>query len=267
MHASAGNSPLDMSATLADLPDRAAALHGRLAERTPRVHCITNTVAQAFTANVLLAVGAIPSMTIAPQEIGGFVAGADAVLINLGTIDSSRREAMEIAVTAANDHGLPWVLDPAFIERSRSRASFARELLDKRPRALRLNRAEFETLAGSAPSEVLAAEVARRHHGVVALTGAVDLIADGTHLAHIANGHPLMSRVTAVGCATSALVAAGLAVEIDAFTATAAALLICGVAGEIAAARARGPGSFAVELIDALAALDRAALTAHAKVS
>jgi hydroxyethylthiazole kinase len=75
-----------------------------------------------------------------------------------------------------------------------------------------------------------------------------------------------MARVTAMGCAASALVGATLAVEPDAWKATAAALIIIGVAGEMAAARARGPGSFAMEILDAVYALDRDTLIAKAKV-
>ena len=71
------------------------------ARRGPRVHCITNAVAQNFTANVLLAAGCVPSMTLSPEEIGPFVAGAQALLVNLGTFDSERREATEIAVETA----------------------------------------------------------------------------------------------------------------------------------------------------------------------
>src|SRR5712691_4895713 len=83
---------------LADLPDVAAAILARLAARSPRVHCITNAVAQNFTANVLLAAGAVPSMTVAPEEIVDFVTRADALLINLGTLDRERREAAEMAI-------------------------------------------------------------------------------------------------------------------------------------------------------------------------
>ena len=79
--------------------DQAAAVVLRLRAGTPRVHCITNTVAQNFTANALLAAGCIPSMTLSAEEIGIFVAGADALLVNLGTLDSERRQAAEIATT------------------------------------------------------------------------------------------------------------------------------------------------------------------------
>jgi hydroxyethylthiazole kinase len=76
-----------------------------------------------------------------------------------------------------------------------------------------------------------------------------------------------MTKVTAMGCAGSALVAACLAVESDAWLATVAALVAFGVAGEVAAARARGPGSFAVEIVDAVHALDRGTLTERARVT
>ena len=87
----------------------------RVRERRPRIHCITNAVAQNFTANLLLAAGAIPSMTVAPDEIADFVASADALLVNLGTFDRERREAVEIAVKQVVNAGRPWVLDPVFI--------------------------------------------------------------------------------------------------------------------------------------------------------
>src|SRR5215472_14459887 len=93
-----------------DFSDIAAAVLRRIREQSPRVHCITNTVAQQFTANVLLAAGAVPSMTLSPQEIGNFVAGADALLVNLGTFDAERRAAVETALQAAVAHGKSWLL-------------------------------------------------------------------------------------------------------------------------------------------------------------
>jgi hydroxyethylthiazole kinase len=106
----------------------------RLRDRGPRVHCITNAVAQNFTANVLLAAGCVPSMTLSPEEIGPFVAGAQGLLVNLGTFDGERREATTIAVETAVRHKLPWVLDPVFVDRAPPRAVFARELIGRRPR-------------------------------------------------------------------------------------------------------------------------------------
>jgi hydroxyethylthiazole kinase len=250
-----------------ELPIIAADIFARLRAHTPRVHCITNSVAQALTANTLLAVGAVPSMTIAPEEIGGFVRRAGALLVNLGTFDAGRGNATEVALEAARGANLPWVLDPVFIDRSELRAAYAKMLLKRKPAAIRLNRNEFFAFAGAGADEDTLAGFAREQGVVVGLTGATDLVTDGTRRAALANGHPLMSKVTALGCAESALVAACLAVEGDAWRASAAAILAMGVAGEIAAKRARGPGSFAVEMLDALHALDRDALISHAKVT
>ena len=247
---------------LIELADIAADLLARIRARRPSVHCITNSVAQQYTANMLLAAGAVPSMTIAPGEIGAFVAGADALLVNLGTFDGERKSAVEAALAAAA--GKPWLLDPVFVERSAARAAFARQLVDRRPTAVRLNQAEFAALASEG---VPAEHFAKTHGSVVALTGEVDLVVDGERRATIANGDPLMGLVTAMGCAGSALVCAALAVEADAWLAAVAAVAALGVAGEVAAQNARGPGSFANAIIDALYRLDRSTLRARLKVS
>ena len=250
----------------ADLPAITADILARVRARAPRVHCITNAVAQAFTANMLLAAGAVPSMTIAPDEIGPFVARADALLVNLGTFDAERRAAVDVAITAAGGR-VPWVLDPVFIDRAPARAAYARTLVAKAPRAIRLNAAEFGALAGTQPTETALAGYALEHRTVLGLTGATDLVTDGGRHARIENGHPLMGRVTAMGCAASALVATCLAVEPDAWLATAAGLIALGVAGEAAAGRARGPGTLAVEIVDALHNLDRAMLLERGRVA
>ena len=248
-----------------DMPQVAAALIERLRTRTPRVHCITNAVAQNFTANVLLAIGAIPSMTLSPEEIGPFVTGADTLLVNLGTFDRERREAAGIAIEAAGRNGVPWVLDPVFVERSAARAEFARALVERGPAALRLNAAEFSALAGIAATHGSVAAYARDNKTAIGLSGETDWVADGERFAAIANGHALMMRVTAMGCAASALVAACLAIEMDAWAATAAALVMFGIAGEIAAETAAGPASFSVAFVDALFSLDGPTLLARAK--
>jgi hydroxyethylthiazole kinase len=245
----------------------ATELLSRLRERRPRVHCITNAVAQTFTANVLLAAGAVPSMTIDAEEVADFVTGADALLVNLGTFDAGRRAATGIAIETANNNGKPWVLDPVFIDRTARRSAFARDLVAAKPRAIRCNRAEFEALAGTVPEGGALARYALDSGGVVGLTGAIDLVTDGARLAAIANGDPLMTRITAMGCAASALVAAALSVADDAWAATAAALLWIGVAGDVAAKTAAGPGSLAIGLLDTLYRLDADTLITHARLT
>jgi hydroxyethylthiazole kinase len=249
-----------------ELPHFTSDILMRLRARAPRVHCITNAVAQTFTANVLLAAGAIPSMTISTDEVGAFVARADALLVNLGTFDAERRAATAAALDVVGETRKPWLLDPVFIDRSEPRAAFAKALVGRKPTAIRLNAGEFTALAGAEHEDATLAKYARDMGTTVALTGTVDRITNGANAIAIENGHPLMARVTAMGCAASALTAAFLAVETDPFAATAGALLCFGVAGGIAGERATGPGSFPASLLDALYALDEKTLKDKAHV-
>lgn len=224
----------------------------RLREKAPRVHCITNTVAQTFTANVLLALGAVPSMTIAPEEVEAFASGADGLLINLGTLDDSRRKAIPLAIAAARAAGRPIVVDPVFVNRSPVRCAFARELLQTHPTLLRVNADE---LAALFPGEA-AAGVAGGTGITLVVTGEADHVAGAGGDIALRNGHPLLARVTATGCAGGAVMAAFLAVEEDPVVASAAALSVFNVAGEIAAERSRGPGSLVPAFLDALYLID-----------
>ena len=186
-----------------------AEILARLRARRPRVHCITNNVAQNFTANALLAAGCVPSMTLAAEEIGAFVASADALLVNLGTFDAERREAAATAIEVAAEEGVPWVLDPVFIDRSPPRAAYARTLIAQRPRVIRLNRAEFTALAGAEP-DADALTVMRSIRSRSSRSPARSTWLPTVRAMSPKNGHPLMARVTAMGCAASALVAACL---------------------------------------------------------
>jgi hydroxyethylthiazole kinase len=249
----------------AELAVRTGELLALVRERRPRVHCITNSVVQELTANVLLAAGAIPSMTTSPEEIGHFAASADALLVNLGTMDGERRDAIDIALEVARDDGIPWVLDPVLIDRSEPRAELARALAMKEPRVVRANAGEFSTLMrGQADPDGLD-RFALDNITVAACTGAVDIVTSGAKRARIESGHAYMAQVTGIGCAETALIAAFVAVEDDEFVAAVAGLLVMGVAGEIAAQAVKGPGSFSPALIDAIAALDAAQIERHAR--
>lgn len=252
---------------MSELAQRAASLLALLRERSPRVHCITNTVVQGFTANVLLAAGAVPSVTTSASEIGYFVSGADALLVNLGTFDGERRETIDIALEVAFDDGVPWLLDPVFIDRSPPRADYARTLAVKEPRVVRANAAEFAALTGRETTPESLDKFALDHITIAACTGAIDLVTSGTKRARIENGHPWMTQVTGIGCAETALIAALVAVEDDEFVAAAAGLLIAGVAGELAAENASGPGSFAVNFLDVLSSVEPAGIAARGNLA
>lgn len=252
------------------LPKRAGELLYRLRQSQPRIHAITNAAAQVFTANLLLASGAIPSLTIAPEEVASFTEKASALLVNLGTLDSERRKAFPIAIEAARAANRPWVLDPVFIDSSPVRLNAARDLLDRDPAILRCNACEFSALAGESlpPSKPSVAAFAKRHSLTVALTGASDIVSDGVQrTVTLSNGHPLMGMTTAMGCAGTALIAAFAALSRDKFEAAAAALLVIGIAGEIAGEAASGPGSFPSCFLDALYRLDADTIINRARIS
>jgi hydroxyethylthiazole kinase len=240
----------------------AAELLDRLRQRRPRIHCITNTVAQEITANAVLAVGATPSVTISRDEIAAFVAGADALLVNLGTLDPAHREVIAVAIATARDKAIPWVLDPVFIDRSAVRAAYAREIAAQGPALVRGNAGEIVVLGEGEDAGALALRLG----AVVAATGGTDRITDGWRSVGIANGHALMASVTGMGCAGAAVTAAFLSVGDDPLAATASALLVLGVAGEVAAGTARGPGSFAPAYLDALYRMDAPELSARARI-
>ena len=245
--------------------------------RGPLVHCMTNIVVAGFTANVLLAVGASPAMVENSEESAEFAQVADAVLVNLGTLSPDKVTAMRAAVSSAARAGTPWVLDPVAVGALAYRTRFAAELLTSGPAVIRGNPSEILSLAGAADSAgrgvdstigsgdafERAAELARREGTTVAVSGVIDYITDGTAVLEVRTGHKMMTRVTGVGCALGALVAASCAVESSPLIAAGAATTILTVAAEVAVSRSEGPGSFAVSLLDALYNLDSATLRAH----
>lgn len=255
-----------------DLADSAATLLGVLRQTPPLTHCITNAVVTGFTANVLLALGAAPAMVDIVGEAEMFAGVASGLLVNLGTPTPEQRTASLEAVAGATASGTPWVLDPVAIGALPVRTALAHRLVELRPTAIRGNASEILALAGlstggrgvdATDSTDAAADaalaLARRTAAVVAVSGPVDLITDGERVLRIANGHELLIRVTGGGCALGAVMAAFLgaarATQHDALTAVAAASLIYTIAAERAAEASTGPGSFAVALLDALAAV------------
>ena len=251
-------------------PDAARLLAKLRAER-PLVQAITNYVSMDVAANALLAIGASPAMVHANEEVEDFVAIANALVVNIGTLSPGWVVGMETAAKAATRLGKPWVLDPVGVGATRLRDEATSRLLTLKPTIVRGNASEImasaraaglseEAVAPKGVDSAHGVEAARapaialaRHQGcVVAATGAVDFVTDGERSVAIANGSPLMAKVTALGCALSAIVAAFAAVEPDAFLAAAAAIGVYGVVGEIAAARAPLAGSFRVAFIDAL---------------
>jgi hydroxyethylthiazole kinase len=253
----------------------------RMRERKPLIHQITNFVVMNETANVTLALGALPVMAHAREEVEEMVGIAGALVLNIGTLSPHWVEAMLAAGRMANERRVPVVLDPVGVGATRYRTETAKRILAEVDVAvLRGNAGEIATLvgieaevrgvesigAGGDPAG-LAREAARALGVVASVTGPVDHVSDGERVIAIANGHPLMASITGTGCMSSAVTGCFLAVAGSPLDAAAEALVAFGVAGEDAARGAKGPGSFHVNLYDGLAALDPATLDARAKVS
>ena len=252
-----------------------------LRERKPLVHQITNYVVMNETANATLALGALPVMAHAREEVEQMAGLASALVLNIGTLSEHWIEAMLLAGRAARARGIPVVLDPVGAGATAYRTEAARRILDAvEVTVLRGNAGEVATLVGaeaevrgveSIASGIEPAELARaaaRRLGVVAsVTGPVDHVSDGETVLAIANGDALLAAVTGTGCMSSALTGCFLAAKPqEPLAAAAEALAAFGVAAEDAAAGAAGPGTFHARLYDALAALDPETLDSRVRV-
>jgi hydroxyethylthiazole kinase len=254
----------------------------RVREQKPLVHQITNYVVMNETANATLALGALPVMAHAREEVEEMVGLAGALVINIGTLSPLWVDAMLAAGRAANERGIPVVVDPVGAGATRYRTETAKRLLTEVDvTVLRGNPGEVGTLVG-ADAEVrgvesisvgrgpadLAREAARTLGLVASVTGPIDHVSDGETVLAVQNGHELLATVSGTGCMSTAITGCFLAAKADEpLEAAAEALAAFGVAGEDAAAVASGPGSFHAALYDALYNLDPATLDARARIS
>lgn len=238
----------------------------RIRGQSPLVHNITNYVAMNVTANALLAIGASPVMAHAVEEVEDMVRIANALVINIGTLSRFWIEAMFRAARAAKTRDIPIVLDPVGAGATPYRTETAVKFLaDIRPSIIRGNASEIRSLLmsesatkgvdsrhGAEEAVEAAAAISRQYGCVVSVSGEVDFIVEGGSITRVANGHPLMPRVTGLGCTASALTAAFAAVNASYAAAAANAMAVMGIAGEIASLTSRGPASFLTAFIDAL---------------
>ena len=263
-----------------DLAELTAQSLARIRERTPLIHNITNFVVMNDTANILLALGASPVMAHAIEEVREIVAYAGALVLNIGTLEERWIEAMIAAGEEANARGIPVALDPVGAGATTFRTATTERILSRvKVAVVRGNAAELATIAGmeakirgvdsvdSGDPALAAGLAAARFGGAAVVSGAVDYVSDGSRVAEIHNGHPLMGRITGSGCMATATVGAFLAVEPDPFLAAAEAMIAFGIAGELAAEHSAGPGTFRAELMDAVAALDEDTILARARAS
>ena len=246
---------------------RAGEVLRKLAEERPLVHHITNYVTVNLVANVTLSTGALPVMAHAAEEVEEMSAAASALVINIGTLDRSQVESALLAGNSANESGVPVVLDPVGAGATTLRTQTAERLLT----ALEIsvvcgNAGEIATLAGlsaevrgveslAGDAEEATKEAAHALGITVAATGETDYVSDGTRALAVENGYPLMGRVVGSGCASTAVAGCFAAVGGGDVETVAGALAYFGRAGEVAAGKAAGPGTFEPRLLDALAGL------------
>ncbi len=238
----------------------------KIREVSPLVHNITNYVAMNFTANALLAVGASPVMSHAVEEVEEMVSIAGSLVINIGTLDAYWVDGMRKAASKAHELGKPWVLDPVGAGATAYRTRTALELIDDyHPSIIRGNGSEIMALTSydtkskgvdsSATSESAlqsALRLAEKSGSVVIISGATDFITDGTRIECVKNGSELMTKVTAMGCTASSMVGAFAAINGNPFEASAHAMALMSICGEIAADKHPSPGSLQTSFVDEL---------------
>ncbi len=263
----------------------------RVHTTTPLVHCITNYVTATDCANALLACGSSPIMSDEPMDVEDITSLCGALVLNIGTLNAQSIAGMRAAGAKATALGHPIVLDPVGAGASALRTETASELLDEYGvSVIRGNMSEVKALAGASAttrgvdadpadavtdenleqSAAFAKKVAARTGAVVAITGAIDVVADAERAFAIRNGSPLMGKITGAGCMLSCITGAFAAADDGALLeSTVAAVASMGVAGQMAQARmgrADGSGTFRTYLIDALFHMNGDILEQHAMV-
>jgi hydroxyethylthiazole kinase len=252
----------------------------KVRQSNPLIHNITNIVVANFSANGLLALGASPVMADAVEEVADMAKVANAVVLNIGTLNRDTVEAMMVAGKSANEHGIPVILDPVGAGATPYRTQVCQTLLKEVSFSIiRGNAAEIANLIGekweikgvdAGSSEVNVREIAigaaKKLNTVVVVTGKDDIISDGLTSYVVHNGHPILTKVTGTGCLLTAVVGAFAAVESNKIEAATAALVFYGVAAEIAANQTdgQGPGSFQIEFLNQLSLVSSSEIDLYA---
>lgn len=258
----------------------------QVAAQRPLVHCITHPITMNDSANLILAVGAIPNMASHPQEVAEITASSDVLSVNLGNITDDRMKAMQISGQQALRLGKPVVIDIVGAACSTLRRTFAEQFIQQyKPAVIKGNASEIRCLCGlpshaegaDAGSEDLVCQgtdspfvqavtaYAQAHKAVVMASGPVDVITDGVHCWGVANGTPYLARMTGTGCMLGALTAVYTAHHKPVEAAVLAAVMM-GLAGEKAAEPYEGMGTFHYRLLDAFSTMTTEEICRQAKI-
>ncbi|MEI6840711.1 MAG: hydroxyethylthiazole kinase [Methanomicrobiales archaeon] len=257
-----------------------SAMLGLIRQNKPLIHHITNYVTVNDCANITLCIGASPVMSHALEEVEEMVGHAGALVLNIGTLDSSQAASMLLAGHAANNLNIPVIVDPVGAGATRYRTNFVQRLIEElQISVMKGNAGEIGVLAGAdahvrgvdsgdvngnLPS--IAQNFAHESGITIIMTGATDIVSNGRQIITIENGHPMMGRISGTGCMATSVIASFVAVSRNTAEASAAALAAFGIAGERAAAGTSGPGTFKSALFDQLSHLTPAELGTDAKI-
>jgi hydroxyethylthiazole kinase len=263
-----------------------------LKENPPLIHCITNYVTVNDCANILLACGASPIMADDENEVEEITSICGGLYINIGTLNEQTVKSMFKSGKKANELCRPVILDPVGAGASSFRTSTAFKLLNEvKLSVIRGNISEIKTVSyGSGTTKGVDADISdiiteenlneavlytkklsEKTGAVIAVTGAIDIVADSKKAYVIRNGNPMMAKVTGTGCMLTALIAAFCtANKTELLEAAAAAVCVMGLCGELAFSKILksnlGTASYRTYIIDEISKMNISALREGMKI-
>ncbi|MEN2465677.1 hydroxyethylthiazole kinase [Ornithinibacillus sp. JPR2-1] len=233
----------------------------------PLIHHLTNQVVMNFTANGLLSFGGAPIMAKAEEEAAAMATIADGLLLNIGTLSANDLQAMIAAGKAANQKGIPVVLDPVGVAATPYRSNAVKQLLEEvQPTVIKGNAGELAHLVnvpwqtkgvdsfGDGNIEEIARKVAKTYQTTAVLTGKRDVISTTESTTINGTGHPLLAKVTGAGCLLGSIIAACLTTDDSPYEQAQTAVAFYGLAAEYTASQeqVKASGTFIPHFIDAL---------------
>ncbi len=236
-------------------------------ETTPLIHHLTNQVVMNFSANGLLSFGAAPVMAKAEEEAADMAANADGVLLNIGTLTANELESMVRAGKAANEKGIPVVIDPVGVAATPFRTTAVKKILSEvQPTVLKGNAGELAHLVeipwetkgvesiGDGNADEIASKVAEMYQCTAVVTGQTDVLCTSGEIEHNTTGHPFLGKITGAGCLLGSVLTACLTTNNTVQKQTLTAVNFYGLAAEYAAKQTdvNGPGTFLPHFVDAL---------------
>jgi hydroxyethylthiazole kinase len=233
-------------------------------EVKPLIHHITNWVTIYDSANMTRVFGALPVMAHSPEESEDMTKISSALVLNIGTLTTEIIDSMILSANAANEKKIPVVFDAVGVGATRFRNEMAAKILDSAHIDLiKGNYSEIAKLAGenvktkgveatsiNVDPKKVAKEFAKSTASVVVMTGKEDIISDGKKISVVKNGHELMGSIVGTGCMVASIIGIFASINSNYYEAARDALCYFGVAGELAAEKSNGPGSFKVNLYD-----------------